>query len=627
MATIETPTLESQATAPAVELLRIATAGSVDDGKSTLLGRLLHDSKAIMADQLDHVRAVSQRRGSGEELDLALVTDGLRAEREQGITIDVAYRYFATPKRRFILADTPGHVRYTRNMVTGASTADVAVLLVDARSGVIEQTRRHATISALLGIPHIVVAINKMDLVDWDRAAYDRVVTDFALLAERLEIRDVHYLPVSALHGDNVVEPSAHTPWYDGLPLLPHLEHIDVSAARLRRTAARFPVQWVIRAQDYRGYAGQVAGGEFRVGDEILVLPSGDRSRISAIDIIDGGVDVAAPPMSVTIRLEDDIDVSRGDLICHPADAPAVTRDVEATMCWMSEEPLQVGRPYLLRHATREARAVIEDVRDRLDVETLEHDQTAAALELNEIGRVHVRTSTPLTPDAYGANRTMGAFILVDLQTRDTVAAGMIDDPAPAPRSANVVWQQGELTRDKRWSALHTSGAVLWLTGLPASGKSTLSSALEAKLVGAGRMAYMLDGDNLRHGLNGDLGFDAAARAENVRRTSHVARLLADAGVVVIVSLVSPTRGDRELARQVMEADGLQFVEVWLDTPLEECERRDPKGLYARARAGEIPHFTGVGQAYEPPESPEVVVRPHEGVDAAVEHVLGRLRS
>jgi bifunctional enzyme CysN/CysC len=347
---------------------------------------------------------------------------------------------------------------------------------------------------------------------------------------------------------------------------------------------------------------------------------------VAAIDLAEESIEVAAPPASVTIRLEDDIDVSRGDLICRPDDAPAVTRDVEATVCWMSEEPLQVGRPYLLRHATREARAVVEDVRDRLDVTTLEHDQTAAKLELNEIGRVHVRTSTPLTPDAYGANRATGAFILVDLQTRDTVAAGMIDDPAPAPRSANVVWQQGELTREKRWSSLHTSGAVLWLTGLPASGKSTLSAALEARLVGAGRMAYMLDGDNLRHGLNGDLGFDAAARAENVRRTAHVARLLADAGVVVIVSLVSPTRADRDGARQVMEADGLSFVEVWLDTPLDECERRDPKGLYARARAGEIPHFTGVGQAYEAPESPEVIVRPHEGVEAAVERVLGRLR-
>ena len=624
MATIDhTSTPESAA--HAVDLLRIATAGSVDDGKSTLLGRLLHDSKAIMADQLDHVRAVSQRRGSGEDLDLALVTDGLRAEREQGITIDVAYRYFATLRRRFILADTPGHVRYTRNMVTGASTADVAVLLVDARAGVVEQTRRHATISALLGIPHVVVAVNKMDLAGWEQPAFERVVADFSVLAERLELRDVAYIPVSALLGDNVVERSENAPWYDGPALLSHLEEIDVSAMRAARSAARFPVQWVIRSQDYRGYAGQVAGGELRVGDEILVLPSGDRSRIAGIDVVDADVEVARPPMSVTVRLEDDIDVSRGDLLCKPDDAPAVSRDIEATMCWMSEDPLQVGRPYLLRHATREARAVVEDVRDRLDVETLEHDATAASLELNEIGRVHVRTSMPLTPDAYGANRAMGSFILIDLQTRDTVAAGMIEDPSPAPRSANVVWQQGQLTRERRWSSLHTSGAALWLTGLPASGKSTLAAALEAKLVGAGRMAYVLDGDNLRHGLNGDLGFDAAARAENVRRTSHVARLLADAGIFVIVSLVSPTRADRDLARQVLESDGLPFVEVWLDTPLEECERRDPKGLYARARAGEIPHFTGVGQAYETPEAPEVVVRPHEGLDAAVERVLSRL--
>ena len=611
--------------APTVELLRIATAGSVDDGKSTLLGRLLHDSKAIMADQLDHVRAVSQRRGSGAEMDLSLITDGLRAEREQGITIDVAYRYFATPRRRFILADTPGHVRYTRNMVTGASTADVAVLLVDARAGVVEQTRRHATISALLGIPHVVVAVNKMDLVGWDRVAFDRVMRDFAIVAERLELRDVHYIPVSALEGDNVVTASDAAPWYSGPPLLEHLEEIDVSAARARTGGARLPVQWVVRTHTYRGYAGQMAGGELRVGDPVIVLPSGDRSTISAIDGAEGETDVALPPASVTVRLADDLDVSRGDLICHPSDAPTVTRDVEATLCWMAEEQLQVGRPYLLRHGTRETRAVIEDVYDRLDVETLVHDPKAATLQLNEIGRVHVRTSAALTPDAYTANRTMGAFILVDLKTRDTVAAGMISDPAPPPRSANVVWQPGGLTRTKRWSSLHTAGACLWLTGLPASGKSTLSAALEARLVSDGRIAYVLDGDNLRHGLNGDLGFGPADRAENVRRTAHVARLLADAGVIVVVSLVSPTRVDRDLARQVLESDGLAFIEVWLDTPLDECERRDPKGLYARARKGEIPNFTGIGQPYEPPTAAEVVVRPHDGVDGAVEQVLREL--
>lgn len=611
--------------APTVELLRIATAGSVDDGKSTLLGRLLHDSKAIMADQLDHVRAVSQRRGSGAEMDLSLVTDGLRAEREQGITIDVAYRYFATPRRRFILADTPGHVRYTRNMVTGASTADVAVLLVDARAGVVEQTRRHATIAVLLGIPHVVVAVNKMDLVGWERAAFDRVMRDFALVAERLELRDVHYIPVSALLGDNVVEPSDAAPWYAGPALLRHLEDVDVSAARARSGGARFPVQWVVRTQSYRGYAGQVAGGELHVGDRVLVLPSGDRSTIAAIDGPEGPADAVGPPASVTVRLADDLDVSRGDLICHPDDAPTVTRDVEATMCWLAEEPLHVGRPYLLRHGTRETRAVVEDVYDRLEVETLVHDATASTLALNEIGRVHVRTSSPLTPDAYGANRTMGAFILVDLKTRDTVGAGMISDPAPAPRSSNVVWQRGGLARSTRWSSLHTQGACLWLTGLPASGKSTLSAALESRLVGGGRMAYVLDGDNLRHGLNGDLGFGPADRAENVRRTAHVARMLADAGVVVVVSLVSPTRVDRDLARQVLEGDGLRFIEVWLDTPLAECERRDPKGLYARARRGEIPNFTGIGQPYEAPEAAEVVVRPREGLDAAVERVLREL--
>ncbi|MBJ7330555.1 MAG: adenylyl-sulfate kinase [Solirubrobacteraceae bacterium] len=611
--------------APPVDLLRIATAGSVDDGKSTLLGRLLHDSKAIFADQLDQVRAVSQRRGSGQELDLALVTDGLRAEREQGITIDVAYRYFATPRRRFILADTPGHVRYTRNMVTGASTADVAVLLVDARIGVVEQTRRHATIASLLGIPHIVVAVNKMDVAGWSESAFEAVVEDFTLFSDGLAFRDVHHIPVSALLGDNVVERSANTPWYRGAPLLGHLEDIDVAALRSGPGPARFPVQWVIRTQDYRGYAGQIAGGSLRAGDDVLILPSGDRSRVAAIDRLDGEDGALTPPLSATIRLEDDLDVARGDLICHPHDAPPVSRDVTATLCWMSEEPLHVGRPYLIRHGTREARAVVEDVRGRLDVTTMELDGTAATLDLNEIGHVHVRTSAPLTPDPYAENRTMGSFILVDLQTRDTVAAGMITEAAPPPRSANVVWERGELTRERRWSSLHTSGACVWLTGLPASGKSTLGAAIEARLVGSGRLAYRLDGDNLRHGINGDLGFGAADRSENVRRTAHVAQLLADAGAVVIVSLVSPTSADREQARRVLEGEGLRFVEVWLDTPQDECERRDPKGLYARARKGEIPHFTGVGQPYEVPEHPDLVVRPADSLDAAVEEVLAAL--
>jgi bifunctional enzyme CysN/CysC len=618
------------------ELLRIATAGSVDDGKSTLIGRLLYDSKSVFQDQLEHVEQTSVERGDGY-VNLALLTDGLRAEREQGITIDVAYRYFATPQRRFIIADTPGHVRYTRNMVTGASTADLSVILIDARNGVVEQSRRHAFISSLLGVPHMVVCVNKMDLVDWDQAVFDGITADFRDFASKLEVKDVTFIPISALHGDNVVDRSDRAPWYQGPPLLYHLEHVHVASDR-NLIDARFPVQWVIRPMteehhDYRGYAGTVAGGVLRPGDDVVVLPSGGRSRIAAIETFDGPLDAAQPPMSVTLRLEDELDVSRGDMIARVANQPTVADSVEVTVCWMSEEPLRRGARYVVKHTTRTAPATVADLRYRINVNTLHREPDAEALELNDIGRVTLRLNAPLAFDNYNRNRTTGAFVLVDPATNDTVGAGMIIRERPAGvaprvearRSPDVTWHGGQVDREGRWDLLEQTGAVVWMTGLPASGKSSIAHAVEETLLRAGRSAYVLDGDNLRHGLNGDLGFSDADRAENVRRTAHVARLLADAGTVAIVSLVSPFAADREQARALVEAEGLAFHEVWVSTPVEECERRDPKGLYARARTGDLKGFTGVDGPYEAPAAPDLELGPGLSVEAAAARVVAVL--
>ncbi|HEX8084028.1 MAG TPA: adenylyl-sulfate kinase [Solirubrobacteraceae bacterium] len=617
------------------ELLRFATAGSVDDGKSTLIGRLLYDTKAIFEDQLEQVAAASQRRhGEGNgKVDLALLTDGLRAEREQGITIDVAYRYFTTPRRSFIIADTPGHVRYTRNMVTGASTADLALVLVDARNGVVQQSRRHAFIASLLRIPHLVVCVNKMDLCGFEEGAFEQVVDDFTHFAAKLEIADVTFIPISALEGDNVVERSERMPWYDGPPLLYHLEHVHIASDR-NLIDPRFPVQWVVRPgeaasaelHDYRGYAGQVAGGILRPGDEVVVLPSGEHSRIAAIDTFEGPIAEAFAPMSVTLRLTDDVDVSRGDMIARPHNRPLLERDLDAMVCWMSETPSKPGGRYVIKHTTRTTRAVVTSLLHRIDVDTLHRDDTADHLELNDIGRMRLRTAVPLAFDMYRRNRATGSFILVDEATNDTVAAGMITGTVDAEddRSPNVVWDRAGVTAERRAAALGRRGATLWFTGLPSSGKSTIAAALEERLVAAGIPAYRLDGDNLRHGLNADLGFSAEDRAENVRRTAHVAQLLADSGVVAIPSLVSPYKADRELARQVHEDAGIDFLEVFVDTPLEECERRDPKGLYARARAGEIKGFTGIDDPYEAPEAPEVRLGPAD-VDAAVAAIWSAL--
>jgi len=605
------------------ELLRIATAGSVDDGKSTLIGRLLYDSKSIFEDQLSAVEATSRARGE-DTPNLALLTDGLRAEREQGITIDVAYRYFATPKRKFIIADTPGHIQYTRNMVTGASTADLAMILVDARNGVLEQSRRHAFLASLLGIPHLVVLVNKMDLVDFSEERFNEIRDDFRRFAMKLEVNDLSFIPVSALLGDNIVNRSDNMPWYEGTSLLRHLEDVHVASDR-NLIDARFPVQYVIRPQrgddefhDYRGYAGTVAGGVFKAGDEVTVLPSGFTTSVTAISGPGGNpVDEAFAPMAVTIQLADHIDIARGDLICRPANRPHVGQEVDAMLCWMtSESALTAGGRYTIQHTTRSTRAVVTEIDYRLDINTLHRDEQAETLSLNEIGRIRIRTQQPLLFDAYRRNRDTGSFILVDEATNNTVAAGMIT--GPTMHDANVVWHNAAIRREDR----ATKGRTLWLTGLSGSGKSTVAVELERRLVASGRPAYLLDGDNLRHGLNSDLGFSAEDRAENVRRVGEVAKLLADAGVIAVVSLVSPYAADRGRARAAHGDAGLDFIEVFVDTPLEVCEQRDPKGMYAKARAGEIRGFTGIDDPYEAPTNPEVRLTPDDGDASAQAQIV-----
>lgn len=595
-------------------LLRLATAGSVDDGKSTLIGRLLFDSKTLFTDQLAAVERSSRDRGA-DYPDLALLTDGLRAEREQGITIDVAYRYFATPNRTFIIADTPGHEQYTRNMVTGASTADLALILVDARTGVLEQTRRHAFLAALLGVPHVVLCVNKMDLVGWSQQRFAEITEEFAGFAARLDIADLTFVPVSALNGDNIVQRSTAMPWYEGTPLLHHLEHVHIGSDR-NLIDARFPVQYVIRSHtaDYRGYAGTVAGGVFAPGDVVTVLPSGLSTTVTAIWGPGGTpVEQAFPPQAVTLQLDDHLDISRGDMICRPANRPQTARDLDAMVCWFADHAaLHNGDTYALRQITGNTSAQVRSLDYRLDVNSLHRDSDADALSLNQIGRVQLRTKQPLLFDPYRRNRTTGSFLLVDENTGDTVGAGMLTGPS-LPTSP-VVWHANTVERDER----ATRGATVWLTGLSGSGKSTVAVELERLLVAAGRPAFVLDGDNLRHGLNADLGFGAADRAENMRRVAEVAKLFAEAGVVAIVSLISPYRTDRERARETHAAAHIPFVETYIDTPLAVCEARDPKGMYAKARSGEIRGFTGIDDPYEPPTSPTLILRPEDGDPAAM---------
>ncbi len=589
------------------DLLRITTAGSVDDGKSTLIGRLLHDAGAIYEDQLDALRA--KAKAGATAIDLSLITDGLRAEREQGITIDVAYRYFATPRRRFIIADTPGHLQYTRNMATGASTADLAIILVDASQGIQTQSKRHGFIVSLLGVPRIVVAINKMDLVDFDQAVFERIREEYGAFAARLRFADVAFIPISALAGDNVVHRSARTPWFDGLPLLPHLEAAYV-AGDTNLIDFRFPVQRAVRPDaHFRGYAGSIASGVARVGDDVVVLPSGMRTQITRIVTADGDRDYAFPPQAVTLCLADDIDVGRGDMLAHPNNIPRVERTLDAMVVWMSDATLVPGHVYLLKHTTRTVKASCTDVVYRVNPDTL-HREVMTQLQLNEIGRLRFTLFEPLFVDEYRRNRATGGFIVVDPDTNATVAAGMVIErkaaaPASSPESrpvGNVFRQPGRVASAERAQLLGQAPLTVWLTGLPGSGKSTLAHALERRLIDAGRAAFVLDGDNLRHGLTRDLGFTPEGRRENVRRVAEAARLMNDAGLIVIAALISPYREDRLLAGGIIGPES--FFEVHVSASAEACELRDPKGLYARARRGEIAEFTGVNAPYETPEAP-----------------------
>ncbi|MEE6175700.1 adenylyl-sulfate kinase [Mycobacterium sp. 050134] len=608
-------------------LLRLATAGSVDDGKSTLIGRLLYDSKAVMEDQWAAVERTSKERGH-DYTDLALVTDGLRAEREQGITIDVAYRYFATPKRKFIIADTPGHIQYTRNMVTGASTAQLVIVLVDARHGLLEQSRRHAFLASLLGIRHIVLAVNKMDLIGWDKEKFDAIRDEFHAFAARLDVHDVATIPISALHGDNVVSKSDQTPWYEGPSLLSHLEEVYIAGDR-NLVDVRFPVQYVIRPhtlehQDHRSYAGTMASGVMRPGDEVVVLPVGKTTRITAIEGPNGPVDEAFPPMAVSISLADHIDISRGDMIARTNNQPRVAQDFDATVCWMADgAALEPGRDYLIKHTTRTTRARVTGLDYRLDVNTLHRDKTATALQLNELGRISLRTQVPLLLDEYTRNASTGSFILIDPNTNGTVAAGMVlRDVSAQAASPNTVRHSSSAVAEAR-----TRGRTVWFTGLSGSGKSSVAMLVEQNLLESDTPAYVLDGDNLRHGLNADLGFSMADRAENLRRLAHVAALLADSGQVVLVPAISPLAEQRELARKVHADAGLDFVEVFCDTPIEECEKRDPKGLYAKARAGEITQFTGIDSPYQPPVNPELRLTPDDTLEEQAQRIVDLIRS
>ncbi len=591
------------------QLLRLATAGSVDDGKSTLIGRLLHDTDSLPTDHLD---SVTDEHGVA---DLAALSDGLRAEREQGITIDVAYRFFSTPTRSYVLADTPGHERYTRNMFTGASNAHVAVLLVDARTGVLRQTRRHARIAALLGVPNLVAVVNKIDLVDFDEARFAQVQEELRALARQVGREDVLAIPVSAKAGDNVVTRSENTAWYEGPTLLEYLEGVELHAPATHIEELRLPVQWVSRPdpQNRRRYTGRISAGTLSVGDEVVVLPSGSKSTVISLDTLDDNRSTAVAPLSVSVELADDIDVGRGDVLVSggaQAHLPVLARELEATICWLSNTPLRAGDRIALKHTSRTVRATVQELHTRLDPETLDEQDSPVELGLNDIGTVTLRTSSVVVADTYDHNRDSGAFILIDEQSNDTVGAGTILEPrvvVPGEQTRNdIKWHPSSLERQRRWASTTQRGATIWLTGLPASGKSTVAVAVERALVDAGRTAYLLDGDNVRHGISDDLGFSPGDRAENIRRVGHLTRLFADAGVVAIASMVSPLRSDRAIARALNEAAGLTFLEVAVTTPVEECERRDPKGLYARARAGELKGLTGIDAPYETPEEPDL---------------------
>ena len=604
------------------ETLRFITCGSVDDGKSTLIGRLLFESKAIFDDQLASLASDSRQYGTqGERMDLALLVDGLQAEREQGITIDVAYRFFATDRRRFIVADTPGHEQYTRNMATGASTADLAVILIDARKGVLTQTRRHSRIAALMGIRHAVLAVNKMDLVGFSQATFEQIVAEYRAFAAGFGFATVQSIPVSGLDGDNVLLKSAHTPWYDGPSLMAYLDTVDMCDTRDRH-AFRMPVQWVNRPSlDFRGFCGRVAEGQIRAGDAVRVLPSGVQTRVQSVIAGFDEVEVGHSGDAITLTLAHEVDASRGDVLVAAENPPEVADQFEARLLWMHEHAMTPGRPYLLKLATKEVTATVTEIKYREDANTGAH-LAAKTLGLNEIATVNLSTSAPLVFEPYGGNRVLGSFILVDKLTFETVGAGMID--FALRRASNIHWQALELNKAARAAQKHQTPKCIWFTGLSGSGKSTLANLLERRLHSEGRHTYLLDGDNVRHGLNRDLGFTEADRVENIRRVAEVARLMVDAGLIVLVSFISPFRSERRMARELF-AEG-EFVEVFVDTPIAECERRDVKGLYAKARKGELKNFTGIDSPYEAPARPELRLPTIETPPAAcVEQILKTL--
>lgn len=585
-------------------LLRFITCGSVDDGKSTLIGRLLYEAKAVLDDQLGALDADSRRYGTqGDALDFALLVDGLSAEREQGITIDVAYRFFTTDRRKFIVADTPGHEQYTRNMITGASTADVAVILVDARKGVLTQTRRHSYLVSLVGIRRVVLAINKLDLVDWSRSVFEGIERSYREFAERVGITDVTAIPLSALRGDNITAASANTPWYTGPSLLQHLEQVEVDTPA-DDGPLRLPVQWVNRPDSsFRGFSGRILGGRLRPGDAIRVLPSARLSRIERIVGLDGDLDEAVNGQSVTVTLADEIDISRGDVICAASDPAGLADQFEADIVWMHEQPLLPGRSYLVKIGASEIGASISHPKYLVDINTLDH-LAAKTLQLNETGVCTLTLDRAVPFDPYARNRDMGSFIVIDRMSNQTVAAGMLH--FALRRSQNIHWQAVEVDKQARMRMNGHRPCVLWLTGLSGSGKSTIANIVERQLHALGARTYLLDGDNVRHGLSKDLGFTAADRVENIRRIGEVAKLMVDAGLIVITAFISPFRSERRLARDMVEAD--EFIEVFVDAPLSVVEQRDPKGLYRKARKGELKNFTGIDSPYEVPEAPELHV-------------------
>jgi len=584
--------------------LRFITCGSVDDGKSTLIGRLLFDSHLIYDDQLAAIEKDSKISGTqGDNIDLALLVDGLAAEREQGITIDVAYRFFSTDKRKFIVADTPGHEQYTRNMATGASTADVAILLIDARYGVQVQTRRHAFIASLLGIQHVVVAVNKMDLVDFAESKFAEIATDFALFADTLGFKEFICIPMSALDGDNVSKKSERMAWYEGPTLLAHLETVDVG----RETEAagfQLPVQWVNRPNlDFRGFSGTIASGSVKPGTEVINIPSGKRSRVKSIVTRNGELTEAVTDQAVTLTLDDEIDVSRGDIICDVDNPVEQSDQFAAHIIWMSEKALFPGRQYRIKINNQTIHASVTTLKHKVNVNTLAHE-AANTLELNEIGVCNISLAKPVPFDAYANNRQLGCFILIDRQTNETVGAGMLD--FSLRRAANVVWQDMEIGKTERAEQKHQRPCVLWFTGLSGSGKSTIANLVEKRLFDLGRHTYTLDGDNVRHGLNNDLGFTDADRVENIRRVSEVSKLMADSGLITLCAFISPFRAERQIARQTMEEG--EFIEIYVNTPLQVAEQRDVKGLYAKARKGEIKNFTGIDSEYQAPMHAEIEV-------------------